>query len=249
LWEPPAPGDQYVIGSFSTTGSQNDAPSVSYVINKIDGRMMCSFRGKVKPHQHANIINSLGQIYNLATAAPEVRTPEGMATLGELNRLRYPRLYIWRRFDDAEEKLTNRLGWYTGPMGRELTMTLLARVLQQAAEGFLPIHAQLLRDRGLISEMQTFIVDPDSGALGPQPNCYDTRIKAIAIAWFVGDMETRGMGGGLLESLRPCQILVANQTLGIEPGSSVAEMIKRAKNYLTREGYTFHEKESGLDWW
>ncbi len=251
VWAPPVPGRQYVVSSMATPGNAGSLPSAGCVIDMHSGEQMAEFGGFIKPHQLGALVYSIGKVFNDAVAAPEVNTSAGMATLAELQRLRYPRIYIWKHFDDADQKMTNKAGWYTGEKGIHLTLTLLARVLEQASTGLLPLHRNLLRSLGLIKEMRTFITNSDTGVPEPQPTCSDSRIKAIAIAWYVADMETRGREDSILNALRPCQILTVGNNLVNSQGMSVEDAIARAKQYLNQRGYT--QVEGNYDetphWW
>jgi hypothetical protein len=240
IFEDPLPGYEYIVGGVSTSGNYSAMPSVSYVLNKFTGQCVAKFRGLIKPHQHGQIMSSLGKLFNMAVLAPEVKTAEGLATLAELSRLRYPRLYMWKHFDDNQGRTTNKLGWYTGEKGKGLTMNLVARVIEQASVGILPIHRKLIVDEGMIKELLTFIEDSDTGAIGAQANCDDTSIIAFAIAWYVADMETRGFGQGALDSLQPCQILTGDRKLGLSTAKSIKDAVAQAKASINKNVGTFH---------
>jgi hypothetical protein len=247
IWAPPRRGHEYIIGAISTPGNHGSAPSASYVIDKANGEMVAAFHGTIKPHQHGQILNSIGKIYNEAVIAPDANTAEGLATLAELSRLRYPRLYLWKHLDDIGHKTTDKLGWWTNRKTTSLSLNLLARVLEQAATGGASIHRKLIRCRGVIAEMGTFIEDPETGFPVPLPNCHDTRIQALAVTWYVADMETRNTEGGAVSSLRPCQILTTESTIK-EQGVDVGDAIANARRYLEDKGFTFYG-ERQRQWW
>lgn len=234
LWKLPSPERRYVVSGDSGGGSAGGDPSSSFVIDMYTGEMMAEFHGLVKPHQHAKIIESLGTIYNYAIAAPEVNSM-GMATLQDLMRT-YPNIFIWRAFDDNKQRLTNKLGWYTGTKSRGLMLALLSRVVEEAFNDNV-LCSGTMRSIGVLNEMRTFLDDPVTGKPQAQSGCHDDRIIALAIAWMVAQFETRGSQNDILSVLRPRELQEGDAGLMLARNLEVKDVIEQVKKSLRMKEY------------
>ena len=222
VWRNAQIGRRYVCSGDSGMGTVGGDPSVSHVIDMYTGEMMAEFHGVIPPHQHARVMESLCRIYNDALAAPEVNSM-GMATLQDLQR-RYPYIFIWRALDDNKQRLSNKLGWYTGIKSRSLMLSLLRRVVDEAAtENSATLGA--IRSKGLLQEMQTFL-ENDNGKPEAAAGFHDDRIMSLAIAWYVSQLETRGMTDDILSVLRPVELEDAAPVKDL-PVGKVVEYIQK----------------------
>jgi hypothetical protein len=232
VWRLPQAGRRYVVSGDSSSGTEGGDPSSSFVIDMYTGEMMAEFHGLVKPHQHARMMASLGTIYFNALAAPEVNSM-GLATLQDLLRI-YPYIFLWRLFDDVEQKVSKRLGWYTSPKSRGLMLALLARVVEEAANDN-PMMMGAIRSPGLVNEMRTFLDDPIKPQA--QKGTHDDRIMALAIAWYVAQLETRGAKDDILSVLRPTELHETAAGLVLANNMTVEDALAAVKKQLRMQEY------------
>ena len=193
VWAAPQSGHTYVLGSDVSLGEQGGAYSSGYVIDLQTREMMCSFRGRIRPDEHAYVIASLGWIYNEAILAPEVNPGGGgLQVINDLQRLGYYRIYIWRVRDDKRGIiLTQKLGFVTNRITRPLMLQELRKMFIDCAhERF--ADPGLFRDTTLLSEMRTFQKDPETGNIEAAESAYDDTIFGLAIAHLVASDEVIG---------------------------------------------------------
>jgi hypothetical protein len=231
LWKLPQNGRRYVISGDSGGGGVGGDPSSTFVIDMYTGEMMCEFHGLLKPHQHAKVIESLCTIYGNHVAVPEVNSM-GMATLQDLTRTGV-NIFVWRALDDNKQRMSNKLGWYTGVKSRQLMLALLERVVKECAQDNI-MTMGAIRSKGLLKEMRTFLDDPITGKPEAQAGCHDDRIMSLAIAWYVAQLETRGSHDDILTVLRPQEVQESEQGLALVRGLDVDDAIELIKQQLYR---------------
>lgn len=200
VWAGPRFGREYIISGDSGLGSVGGDPSSTFVIDQATGEQMAEFHGLVQPHQHANVMMALGYIYNTAMLVPEANSI-GTTTLDYILRA-YPRVYRWRKLDDIRNRLTNAAGWWTSQTSRRNMLALLARIVEEVAREGTEITS-MLRSRGLINEMRSFVENPERGAPEAASGAQDDRIMAAAIAYYVAAQEGKGLKDDILNLLRP----------------------------------------------
>jgi hypothetical protein len=229
VWEDPRFNREYIVSGDSGAGTVRGDPSSTFVIDKNTGDMMAEFHGLVQPHQHAAIMKSLGKIYNTALLAPEANSI-GMSTLNEILR-DYPNVYRWRKLDDVTGRLTKAAGWWTSTKTRTLALGLLARIVEEVAREGSEVTS-MIKSRGAVNEMRTFVENPERGAPEAAAGCQDDRIMALAIAYFVAGQETKGLKDDILSLLRPAtedeiNALQLQRPYESMPVKDVVELIKK----------------------
>ena len=240
VWAPPMDGRHYVIAGDSSAGNVGSDPSSIFVIDMITGEMMCEFHGVIKPHQTGILMDSLGRIYNIAMSAPEVNNQCGMSTLQQIQRLFYPKVYQERKLDNIKERLSNKAGWYTGPVTRPMALALLSRVLEAAAAN--PGMAGAIRSKGFLNECRTFIDNPNTGKPEAMGSCHDDRVITLAIAWMVAQIETKGWKDDILGMLRPTELTENNSGLILAKNMTVDEALAQVKQQLRVGEYSYGQQ-------
>lgn len=231
VWARRREGRRYVIGGDSSAGNVGSDPSSIFVIDMITGEMMCEFHGCVKPHQTGRLMDSIGRLYNIAKAAPEINNQCGLSTLQELQRLFYPEIYIDRKLDDVKQKLTNKAGWYTSNVSRNMMLSLMSRVVEGAGDGA-PSLSGAIRSKGWLKEARTFIQNANTGKPEAQTGCHDDRIIALAICWMVAQIETKGWKEDIISVLRPTQLTEADSGLILAKNMTVDEVLQQINNQM-----------------
>lgn len=189
VWEPARTGRRYCIGTDVSTGEEGSDYSAMYVIDMVSRDCMAAFHGRVRPDEHAIIAYSLSKLYNRALVAPEINFG-GMGVIDHLVRLGVP-LYKWKRPDDGGGMKDGRkAGWLTNVWSRDYMLAELRKMVAECcrlgADG-----NGIFRDPGLLSEMETFAVNPSTGKAEAMSRHWDDRVIAMAIAQIVASQEVR----------------------------------------------------------
>ena len=206
LWASPDPHRRYVIGADCSLGEAGGTYSVGYVIDIQSREMMCAYRGRMRPDEHAFVMASIGTIYNTAIVAPEINPGGGgMQVLNDLQRLGYYNIYIWRLRDDKRGIiLSQKLGWLTNVMTRPLMLNELRKMFVDAALD--RFHDPgIFRDKTLLTEMRTFQKDHETGRIEAAEDAFDDCIMALAIAHRVAADEVHGGNLDLYASYESAQ--------------------------------------------
>lgn len=193
LWDLPVPGRRYIHGADCSLGEAGGNFSAGYIIDAQTRKMMCGYRGRIRPDEHAYVIASLGSIYNEALVGPEVNPGGGgMQTLGDLQRLGYYNIYIWRLRDDKRGIiLSQKLGMVTNQLTRPLMLNELRKVFTDAARNRFP-DPGIFRDKQVLIEMRTFQKDPETGRIEAAEDAYDDCILGLSIAHLIAADEIHG---------------------------------------------------------
>ena len=150
--------------------------------------MCAEFHGRIRPDQHAKVIESLGVMYNYGIAAPEYNQP-GNVTINEL-RQTYSNIYQERIEDEYVDKMRRKLGWCTNSRTRPQLLSHARRLLQECAEK--KIQPFIIKSEGLMSELSTFQTDEETGVASAITGCFDDRVLSWGIAVIVAKIETMG---------------------------------------------------------
>lgn len=232
LFARPRRNDEYVMASDSAEGEEDGNFSSTFVINKYTLEMMAEFHGRVRPDEHAAVIYSLGEIYNLALAAPEYNMP-GNVTLHELKRLCYGNIYRWRHVDDHKQRLSNKLGWQTNGASRPMMLGLAKRIVEDISKGRV-LSKGIIKSVMLLDEMKTFIMT-DEGRPEAANGCADDRVMAWAICVIVAAQETYGSNQDILNVYRtqaeePEALLISAADFGGIDPADVIDRFRTQKN-------------------
>lgn len=159
MYKPPMDKHFYVCGVDVSEGVEGGDYSVAVIWDRATGEEVAMFRGLIPPDILATKLDKWGRMYNNALMVVEVNN-HGLTTLTGLKQKIYPSLF----FRPASlEKLGNpssdKLGWKTTKMTRELLIDDLAQALREKS---LTIHSKELLD-----EMSTFVYDDKGNMVSP----------------------------------------------------------------------------------
>ncbi|MBC5648267.1 hypothetical protein [Christensenella tenuis] len=147
----PKPGVPYVIGA-DTKGEGKDFYAAT-VIDNSSGERVATLHMQVnesKPFTHQ--LYCLGKYYNDALIGVEMNF--NTAPIEELQRLRYPKQYVRRRYDDYKKTIEEKYGWKTDGNTRPL---IIDREVDSINN-----HTELYSDIPTLREALTFVYD-DNG--------------------------------------------------------------------------------------
>lgn len=176
LWEKPQPDDAYLIGADVAEGVDGGDNSCAQIISRKKFKQVASWCGKIEPYEFGRVLHDLGLYYNNALVAPE-RNSSGVSTIDSLRKLNYPNLYKMVKFDKDGAEETDRYGWITNLHTRGLIIGTLREVIRE--------NSLILQDPDTLSELKTFILNPDTGKMEAAVGNHDDRVMALAIAAYL----------------------------------------------------------------
>ncbi|NCC19217.1 MAG: hypothetical protein EOM29_09790 [Bacteroidia bacterium] len=169
----------YVIGG-DTAGLGSDYFTGYCINNHTKQNAAVILKQRWNDDLYADQIYCLGMYYN--TALIGVETNFSITPMRELEKLKYPRLYLRDRFDNLTSKYTKALGWETTSKTRPVMIDNLVRWVRESTELFL--------DSRLLREMLTFIKNPTSGKKEAQEGKHDDLVIAAAVAYQIAEQMT-----------------------------------------------------------
>jgi len=173
--EEPLPGNVYVMGVDTASGSSEGDFSAACVINATDTdnmRIAAWIYERLPIHEFANKVIELGKKYGQALAVVEVNNV-GAALQEELSIEQYPHLYRRFVYDKMAERYIEKLGFYTSSSNRSILTTRLRKMVAKERLTKLP--------QVLINEISTFTYN-DKGEGQHSPGCHDDMIFATCLA-------------------------------------------------------------------
>lgn len=175
MLEEPLPGNTYLIGVDTASGSSEGDFSSACVVNATDPenlRVAAWFYDRLPVHQFAEEVLQLAHHYHNALAVVEVNNI-GAALQEELSIEQYPHIYRRFVYDKMAERYIEKLGFYTNSSNRSI---LLSRMRKMVAKNILTDLPQVL-----INEISTFTYNK-RGEGQHSPGCHDDMIFAVALA-------------------------------------------------------------------
>lgn len=170
IYEEPKKGIPYVIAG-DTKGEGSDYYAAT-VIDNTSGRRVASLHMQVMtsyPYTHQ--IYCLGRYYNDALIGVEMNFNTG--PIEELTRLRYPKQYVRRKYDEYTKKTEPRYGWKTDGNTRPLIIDKYAELISE--------NIDLIVDIPTLQEALTFIYD-DKGRPDAMDGKHDDLLMSDMIA-------------------------------------------------------------------
>jgi phage terminase large subunit len=121
----------------------------------------------------------LGMYYNTALLGIEANF--STYPNNELQRLRYPRLYVRESLDDYTHKVRHSFGFVTSKLTRN---TIIANLINHVKNS-----SELICDRATLEEMLTFVRNEDFRPEA-QEGAHDDLVMSLAIALAIGDQQS-----------------------------------------------------------
>ena len=169
----------YVLGG--DTAGMGDDYFTGYVINNSTKETAAVVQKQQwNDDLYADQMYCLGLHYN--TALIGIETNFSLTAMRELEKLRYPRLYLRDRFDTLTSKYTKALGFETTKVSKPIIIDNLVKLVRDMP--------QLFKDARTLREMLTFIRDPKTGKMGASEGKHDDLVIAAAIAYIISSQIT-----------------------------------------------------------
>lgn len=178
IWQWPNKGGKgehphrYMLGADVAEGLEHGDFSSIHVIDAGTSEVVAHWHGHIEPDAFASAIALLGEFYNQALAIVEVNN-HGLATLIELQRLRYFPIFRRRRLGNRQKSTTEALGWATSAKTKPLAIDELEANIRT---GGLKIY-----DQATVQELRVF-VRAANGSMAAVPPNHDDRVMSLAIA-------------------------------------------------------------------
>jgi hypothetical protein len=151
VFRPPTVNGIYVASGDVAAGYEEGDYSACTIFDRRTGEQVAFYRGHVAPTRFAEMLYAFGMYYNNAMLIPEVNN-HGYNVLERLKQLGYWNLYYRPvGMETPGEKISDRLGWKTGPSTRSF---LINEYKSAVKNGHLVIHSH-----EIYNEMTTFVYD------------------------------------------------------------------------------------------
>lgn len=177
VYKAPRPGaeiNEYIIGADPTHTTFGDY-AVAQVFNRYTLEQVAVLRLRCDAPSFAKHLYLLGQYYKWAIVSPESTGP-GATTIGNLQGMGYPNLYLRRtKLDTTPGLLTgHQWGWATSLQTKHIAINYLATVVTD--------HDITIHDQKTYSEMRNYVT-LDNGKYGNgNGEDHDDTVMAAAIA-------------------------------------------------------------------
>jgi len=172
VYRRPEKGVPYVIGA-DTAGEGSDW-FVAQVLDNRTGEQVAILRKQMDEDVFVRQLYCLGRWYNDALIAPE--TNFSSYPVRELQRLRYPRLFVRDLIDDYGKKTTRTFGFRTDTKSRPVIIAELVKIVRE--------HPEVLNDVDTIGEMLTFVRDENFKPCAEE-GAHDDCVMSLAIAHYL----------------------------------------------------------------
>lgn len=172
LYREISPTDQYYIGADTAMGVRGGDWSVATVLDS-KKRHVATLRCQVHPDYFAEMLYSLGCLFNMANICPE-NNNHGILTCVRLSKdFNYPYVYTEVVVDKLTDKETIKIGFSTNVKSKPFIIDKLRAAFRENE-----IETQ---DRTTIQELLTYIVT-ETGNMEAEEGCHDDTVIALALA-------------------------------------------------------------------
>ena len=182
VYEKPKKGHPYVIGC-DTAGEGSDW-FVAQVLDNSSGRLVAKYRVRTDEDLFAREVFCLGKWYNTALIGIEANFSTHPNK--ELQRLRYPKLFLRQVEDSITHKFRMSVGFRTDSKTRPVIIAGLVQIMRE--------HPELVDDVETLYEMLTFARN-DQGRAEAVDGAHDDCVMALAIAYYIRTQQTTTIDG------------------------------------------------------
>lgn len=177
IYKAPRPGaeqNEYIIGADPTHTTFGDF-AVAQVFNRYTLEQVAVMRLRCDAPAFGRHLFKLGEYYKWAIMAPESTGP-GLATIGVLQGMNYPNMYLRQvKLDNTPGHLTGeQWGWATSLQTKHIAIGFLINVVTN--------HQLILHDSKTYSEMRNYVTLPNGQYGNGNGESHDDTVMAAAIA-------------------------------------------------------------------
>ena len=172
---------QYLIAADVAEGLKKGDFSVAKVYDVETKEQVAEWHGHIDHAYFGTVLFWMGIHWNMAIIAPESNN-HGHSSITQLRNVHhYPDNLIWsslwtREHPDDQFTAAVRYGWITTSKSKNAIINNLAKLLVERE-----IFGLTSED---ISELFTYVID-QKGSTNADENCYDDRVMALAIAYYI----------------------------------------------------------------
>lgn len=177
IYEQPIPGHPYVIGG-DTSGEGSDY-FVGQVIDNSNGKQVAVLRHQFDEDLYAEQMYCLGLYYNTALIA--IETNYSTYPIKELQRMKYPKLFVRKKEDTYTGKMLESYGVRTDKNTRPAMIAELVKVMRGASDRVV--------DYDTLNEMLTFVRN-ERGRAEAESGAHDDCVMALGIAYYARGQQT-----------------------------------------------------------
>lgn len=169
------PGETYYIGADVSMGLRGGDWSVAQILDS-KKEQVAIYRSQVHPDYFADVLNSLGHLFNTAKLAVE-NNNHGILTATRLGKdFAYPNLYFETSVDKQTEDETVIFGFRTTVKTKPLIIDQLRAAMREGE--------MTLNDKLSLRELMTYVVT-EEGKMEAEKGCHDDCVMSLAIANFI----------------------------------------------------------------
>lgn len=194
IWEEPIAGVAYDIGVDCAAGIEGGDYSTAIVWRREKREQVAEFHVHMDPAEFGNQLHWLGMYYYTAQVAVELTGGYGFGVEGEMKRMNYPYLSLWKHRDQAVPMPTKKTGWSTTRESKNYLVGLFRTFINR--------DQITIRSIVLLNEMFNFIqIAYGDGYDYRAEHGHDDLVMAAGIGLVVSDDENFGR----LEEARPTE--------------------------------------------
>lgn len=177
MFSEPQKGIPYVIGA--DTRSTGEDWNVAQVVDNTTGEQVATLRNREDEDIFVRQLFALGLFYNTALIAPE--TNHSTYHTRELQRMRYPKMYVREVPDTFTGKMQKTYGFRTTTATRPLLVADLTAIIRE--------QVQLVHDTETLREMLTFIRDAKGKAVAEE-GAHDDCVISLGICYQIRSQQS-----------------------------------------------------------
>lgn len=178
IYEEPIPGHPYVMGG-DTAGEGSDS-FTGHVIDNSNGKQVAVLKHQFDEDMYAEQMYCLGMHYNKALIC--IETNFSTFPIKELQRLKYPKLFVRKKEDTYTGKIEDSYGFKTTSVTRPLIIANLVKITRENPEWIVDLET--------LDEMLTFVRN-EKGRAEAQQGAHDDLVMGLAIAYYAGQQQTK----------------------------------------------------------
>lgn len=179
IFKHPEKDRPYIAGADVAQGVEGGDFDAAPMLDNITLEQVAAFHGHLNVDLYAEELYKFGTYYNNALLGPEVNFNPGIII--NLEKLRYPKLYMRQDIHTISKDIKMTFGWLTGMANRNAIISELVEYVRE--------HIHLIKDVGFLRECLTFIKNKQGRPEGMEGK-KDDRVLAYAITLAIRGQQT-----------------------------------------------------------
>jgi hypothetical protein len=179
IFKHPEQGRPYISGNDVAQGVEGGDFDAAPMLDNITLEQVAAFHGHLNVDLYAEELYKFGQYYNWALIGPEVNFNPGITI--NLEKLRYPKIYMRQDIHTISKDIKMVFGWITGMANRNAIISELVEYVRE--------YPHLIHDTGFLRECLTFIKNKQGKPEAMQGK-KDDRVLSYAITLAIRGQQT-----------------------------------------------------------